>query len=128
MRCQKKKTRLQFFVSGSAIESASKHTYWLHADSIWRPETKKCSRVIFCYAALILMTNSNFQTPLTLNSHKSCLKNYRIKNYQIFGISRTSAFIWQPWIHLENFCIGVIGKNAKKYRFAYFPCPDGEKK
>ena len=66
------------------------------------------------------MTNSNFQTPLTLNSHKSCLKNYRIKNYHIFGISRTSAFIWHPWIPLENFCIGVIGKNAKKYRFCPF--------
>ena len=29
MRCPKKKTRLQFFVLTSAIESASKHTYWL---------------------------------------------------------------------------------------------------
>ena len=61
------------------------------------------------------MTNSKFQTPLTLNSHKSGLKNHRIKNYHIFGTSRTSAFIWHPLIPLENFCIGVICKNAKKY-------------
>ena len=62
------------------------------------PERENCSRIYFCYAALILRTNSKFQTPLTLNSHKSGLKNYRIKNYHIFGISRTSAFIWHPRI------------------------------
>ena len=67
-----------------------------------------------------MRTNSKFQTPLTLNSHKSGLKNHRIKNYHIFGISRTSAFIWHPRIPLENFCIWVIGKNAKKYRFCPF--------
>merc|ERR1711934_621255 len=56
------------------------------------------------YFGKISMTNSKFQTPLTLNSHKSGLKNHRIKNYHIFGISRTSAFIWHIWIPLKNFC------------------------
>ena len=84
------------------------------------PEMENCSRIYFCYAALILMTNSKFPTPLTLKSHKSGLKNHRIKNYHIFGTSRTSAFIWHPLIPPENFCIGVICKNAKKYRFCPF--------
>ena len=84
------------------------------------PEMENCSRIYFCYAALILRTNSKFQTPLTLNSHKSGLKNYRIKNYHIFGIASTSAFIWHPLIPPEIFWIGVIGKNAKKYRFCPF--------
>ena len=35
----KKKTRLQFCISGSAIESAPKHTYLAYADSIWKLET-----------------------------------------------------------------------------------------
>ena len=83
-------------------------------------KTQNCSRVFFFGHRIILMTNSNFQTPLTLNSHKSGLKNHRIKNYHIFGISRTSAFIWHPLIPPENFCIGVICKNAKKYRFCPF--------
>ena len=84
------------------------------------PETKNCSRVFFFWHRIILMTNSNFQTPLTLNSHKSCLKNYRIKNYHIFGIARTSAFIWHIWIPLKKFCIGVIGQNAKRTHFLPF--------
>ena len=83
-------------------------------------KTKNCSRVFFFGPRIILRTNSKFQTPLTLNSHKSGLKNYRIKNYHIFGITRTSAFIWHPRIPLQNFCIGVIGKKAKKYRFCPF--------
>ena len=61
-------------------------------------KTQNCSRVFFFEHRIILMTNSKFQTPLTLNSHKSGLKNHRIKNYHIFGISRTSAFIWHPLI------------------------------
>ena len=76
--------------------------------------------VSFFWQLLFLLTLLKFQTPLTLNSHKSGLKNHRIKNYHIFGISRTSAFIWHPRIPLENFCIWVIGKNAKKYRFCPF--------
>ena len=83
-------------------------------------KTQNCSRVFIFWHRIILMTNSKFQTPLTLNSHKSGLKNHRIKNYHIFGISRTSAFIWHPRIPPENFCIGVICKNAKKYLFCPF--------
>ena len=66
------------------------------------------------------LLNSHQPLLLLLSSHKSVLKNYRIKNYHIFGISRTSVFIWHPLIPLENFCIWVIGKNAKKYRFCPF--------
>ena len=83
-------------------------------------KTQNCSRVFFFEHRIILMTNSKFQTPLTLNSPKSGLKNHRIKNYHIFGISSTSVFIWHPRIPPENFCIGVICKNAKKYRFCPF--------
>ena len=39
----------------------------------------------------------------TLGSNNSGLKNYRIKNHHIFGIARTSAFIWHIWIPLKNF-------------------------
>ena len=56
----------------------------------------------------------------TWGSYNSGLKSYRISNNHIFGIARTSAFIWHIWIPLENFCIGVIGKNAKKLRFCPF--------
>ena len=81
------------------------------------PEAKNCSRVFFFGYRIILMTNSNFQTPLTLSTHKSGLKNYSNKNYHIFRTGRTSASIWHPRIPLENFCIGVISKNAKKIPF-----------
>ena len=40
----------------------------------------------------------------TLGSNNSGSKNYRIKNHHIFGIARTSAFIWHMWIPLKNFC------------------------
>ena len=40
----------------------------------------------------------------TLGSNNSGLKNYRIKNHHIFGIARTSAFIWHIWIPLKKFC------------------------
>ena len=111
---------LQYCDSGQIVESAWSHTYWLHADSTIWPESQYCSRIYFFEHRIILRTNSKFQTPLTLNSHKSGLKNHRIKNYHIFGISRTSAFIWHPLKPPENFCIGVICKNAKKYRFCPF--------
>ena len=40
----------------------------------------------------------------TLGSNNSGLKNYSILNHHIFGIARTSAFIWHIWIPLKNFC------------------------
>ena len=40
----------------------------------------------------------------TWGSYNSGLKNYRITNNHIFGIARTSAFIWHPRIPLKNFC------------------------
>ena len=40
----------------------------------------------------------------TLGSNNSGLKNSRIKNHHIFGIARTSAFIWHIWIPLKKFC------------------------
>ena len=84
------------------------------------PETQNCSRVIFFWQPFFLLTLLKFQTPLTLSSHNYGSKNDRIKNYHIFGISRTSAFIWHPLIPPENFCMGVFCKNAKKYRFCPF--------
>ena len=119
-RRPKKKTRPQFSRFRFHIESAWKKVGYFDADSIWSRNFENCGRVFFFERQLFLMTNSKFQTPLTLNSHKSGLKNHRIKNYHIFGTSRTSAFIWHPRIPHENFCIGVICKNAKKYRFFPF--------
>ena len=40
----------------------------------------------------------------TWGSYNSGLKNYRITNNHIFGIARTSAFIWHPRIPRKNFC------------------------
>ena len=40
----------------------------------------------------------------TLGSNNSGLKNYSILNHHIFGIARTSAFIWHVWIPLKKFC------------------------
>ena len=40
----------------------------------------------------------------TLGSNNLGLKKCRIKNHHIFGISRTSAFIWHIWIPLKKFC------------------------
>ena len=40
----------------------------------------------------------------TLGSNNSGLKNYSILNHHIFGIARTSAFIWHIWIPLKKFC------------------------
>ena len=124
----KKKTRKQFWNLTSDTNRTWKVPCETHVLFIWEVKTQNCSRVFFFEHRIILMTNSKFQTPLTLNSPKSGLKNHRIKNYHIFGSSRTSVFIWDPRIPHENFCIGVICKNAKKYRFSHFPCHDGEKK
>ena len=40
----------------------------------------------------------------TWGSYNSGLKSYRITNNHIFGIARTSAFIWHIWIPLKKFC------------------------
>ena len=40
----------------------------------------------------------------TWGSYNSGLKSYRITNNHIFGIARTSAFIWHPRIPLKKFC------------------------
>ena len=72
------------------------------------PERENCSRIYFCYAALILRTNSKFQTLLTLSSHNSGLKNYSIKSHHILRASRTSAFIWHALDASLKNCIGVI--------------------
>ena len=59
-----------------------------------KPKTQNCSRVIFLYAFLFLLTSLKFQTPLTLRSHSSGLKNYSNKNYHIFRKPWASAFRW----------------------------------
>ena len=40
----------------------------------------------------------------TLGSNNLGLKKCRIRNHHIFGIARTSAFIWHIWIPLKKFC------------------------
>ena len=56
----------------------------------------------FCYTAILQTKFLRFDP--TLGSNNSGLKNPRIKNHHIFGISRTSAFRWHIWITLKNFC------------------------
>ena len=55
-------------------------------------KTQNCSRVIFANGFLFLLPLLKFQTPLTLSSHSSGLKNYSNKNYHIFRKPWTSAF------------------------------------
>ena len=68
-----------------------------------KPKTQNCSRVIFLYAFLFLLTSLKFQTPLTLRSHSSGLKNYSNKNYHIFRKPWTSAFRWHTLNTSEKF-------------------------
>ena len=89
-----KKTRLQFCVSSFHIESALAQQVCLEADSMAEPKTKNCSRVFFPNGFLFLLTSLKFQTPLTLRSHSSGLKNYSNKNYHIFRKPWASAFRW----------------------------------
>ena len=67
----------------------------------WQNLKRKIVAVSFSWRRIILMTNSKFRTPLTLSSHKSGLKDYSHKNHHIFRTSRTSAFIYHPWIPLK---------------------------
>ena len=57
---------------------------------------------IFCDTEILQKKILRFD--LTLGSNNSGLENYRIKNHHIFGIARTSAFIWHIWIPLKNVC------------------------
>ena len=105
---KKKRHSYIFFVSRLHIESVWAQWVCFEADSMAEPETKNCSRVIFCNAALIIRTDSKFQTPLTLSSHNPGLKNYSINGHHIFRTGRT--------------CIRVIGWKAKKKRILeHFP-------
>ena len=54
MRCQKKKTRPQFWKLRLEIESALKQPCWSHADSISEPKTQNCGRVFFLLRFLSL--------------------------------------------------------------------------
>ena len=57
---------------------------------------------IFLNTAILQKKKLRFDP--TWGSYNSGLKNYRITNNHIFGIARTSAFIWHPQIPLEKFC------------------------
>ena len=67
-----------------------------------KPETKNCSRIYFFWHRNFAKKNLRFDP--TLGSNNLGLKNSRIKNHHIFGIARTSAFIWHIWIPLKKFC------------------------
>ena len=56
----------------------------------------------FCDTAILQKKFLRFDP--TLGSNNSGLKNYSILNHHIFGIARTSAFIWHVWIPLKKFC------------------------
>ena len=93
-RCQKKKTRPQFWVLGAAIESAWAQHGWFHADSMAAVKTHYCGRLIFFYTALFLVTDPKFHSPSTLSSDNSRSKTPRPKNYHIFGKLWTWGFTW----------------------------------
>ena len=105
--------RLQFCVSGSAIESASKHSYWAHADSIWKLETQNCSCVFFKQG------HSTDFCCWNLPSHNSCLKNVSIKYHHIFWKVYPGYFrkfpIWDKCVlvHYGSFSQEINGKSAK---------------
>ena len=90
----KKKRRPQFFRFRFPIESAGTKVGYFDADSIWSRNFENCGRVFFFERQLFLMTNSKFQTPLTLTSHNSGSKHRSMENHHIFRFVRTSAFTW----------------------------------
>ena len=100
LRRRKKKTQLQFFVSSPILNQRRPIRYVLRLIQ-WQNLKRKIVAVSFSWRRIILMTNSKFRTPLTLSSHKSGLKDYSHKNHHIFRTSRTSAFIYHPWIPLK---------------------------
>ena len=102
MWCHKKKTRLQFFVLTSAMNRTSKVPCETHVLFMWSLETKKCSCVFFFDTAILQKKFLRFDP--TLGSNNLGLKKCRIRNHHIFGIARTSAFIWHIWIPLKKFC------------------------
>ena len=93
-------------------------------EKFWNFSQEELSLKRFLSAYLFFLTpplsKKIFIFDPTLISNNSGLKNDSIKNHHFFRNGRTSAFIWHICIPLENFCIGVIGKNAKKYRFCPF--------
>ena len=58
--------------------------------------------LVFCYASSQWIFFFNLDP--SLNSYNLGLKNFSNKNHHIFGIARTSAFIWHIWIPLKKFC------------------------
>ena len=81
-----------------------------------KPKTQNCSRVIFLYAFLFLLTSLKFQTPLTLRSHSLGLKNYSNKNYHIFRKPWTSAFRWYTLDTSEK-CSNLRKKRLRLHSF-----------
>ena len=73
-----------------------------HVLFIWRLEIEICSRVFFFEHRNFAKKKLRFDP--TWGSYNSGLKSYRITNNHIFGIARTSAFIWHPRIPLKKFC------------------------
>ena len=61
MRCPKKKTRPQFWVLGSEIESAWNQHGCFNADSISSRNSQNCGRVFFLLRLIIIVTLSLFQ-------------------------------------------------------------------
>ena len=59
-----------------------------------------------------------------LGSNNSGLKNSRIKNQHIFGIARTSAFIWHIWIgRKDKCCISVVWIHPSKLKIYILKIP-----
>ena len=83
-------------------------------------KTQNCSRVIFPNGFLFLLTLPKFQIPLTLSSHSSGLKIIATKTTTFSESPGRQLSVGIPWIPLKNFCIGVIGQNAKRTLFLSF--------
>ena len=116
----KKKTRLQYCTDGRHMNRIGFSHGKFDILFISGLKTAYWSRVFFFERQLFLMTNSKFQTPLTLTSHNSGSKHRSIENHHIFRFVRTSAFTWcSPCRVYEIRMSRKCGKH-KKYHFSCF--------
>ena len=91
-RCHKKKSRAQFWFFGSAMNRRSCPPYGVPLLFMAGPKNQNCGRVFFLLR--LLWPNFFLKFDLTLTANNSPLKSRTPKKYHIFGILRTSAFLW----------------------------------
>ena len=127
-RRHKKKTRLQYCTEGRHMNRIGFSHGKFDILFISGLKTAYWSRVFFFWRQLFLMTNSKFQTPLTLTSHNSGSKHRSIENHHIFRFVRTSAFTWcSPCRVYEIRMSRKCGKHGKIPFFMFLSVPTVKK-